>query len=192
LIAFFFPLLTRHFPLITDHLERCEQMLRLSGTAQKYIVYGVELFIVYIIQFTPSLLPRFFGESPMLLTVCAVSIALFEGDITGMWFGIAAGLLVDAGSTAPFGFYGLVNLIICYGCGLLVMYLMRNNIVTSVILGFAAVVIASFAQWFFLSGSRDLMYFIPNILLPRAVYSTVTMPAFFYFNRAITTRLYDD
>ena len=156
-------------------------MLRLSGTAQKYIVYGVELFIVYIIQFTPSLLPAFFGESPMLLTVCAVSIALFEGDITGMFFGMAAGLLIDAGSTAPFGFYGLVNLIICYGCGLLVM-----------ILCFSAVVLASVAQWIFLSGSRDLLYFIPNILLPRAAYSTVTMPAFFYFNRAITTRLYDD
>ena len=167
-------------------------MLRLSGRTQKYIVYGVELFLVYIIQFTPSLLPEFFGESPMLLTVCAVSIALFEGDITGMWFGMAAGLLVDAGSTAPFGFYGLLNLIICYGCGLLVMYLMRNNIVTSLILGFTAVVIASSVQWIFLAGTHDLLYFIPNILLPRAVYSTVTMPVFFYFNRAITTRLYDE
>lgn len=167
-------------------------MLRLSGTAQKYIVYGVELFLVYIIQFTPSLLPRFFGESPMLLTVCAVSIALFEGDITGMWFGLAAGLLADVGSTAPFGFYGLIHLIICYGVGLLVMYLMRNNIVTSVLLGFAAAAIASTVQWFFLSGSRDILYFLPQILLPRALYSTITMPAFFYFNRAITTRLYDE
>ncbi len=167
-------------------------MIRLSGSTQKYIVYGVELFLVYIVQFTPSLLPQFFGESPMLLTVCAVSIALFEGDIVGMWFGMAAGLLIDAGSTAPFGFYGLVNLAICYGCGLLVMYLMRNNIVTSVLLGFAAAVTASVVQWIFLAGTHDILYFIPNILLPRAVYSTVTMPVFFYFNRAITTRLYDD
>ena len=167
-------------------------MLRLSGTAQKYIVYGVELFLVYIIQFTPSLIPRLFGETPMLLTVCAVSIAVFEGDITGMWFGMAAGLFMDIGSTAPFGFWALVNMTVCYGCGLLVMYLMRNNIVTSVLLGFAAAVIASSAQWVVLSGSGDILYFVPNILLPRAVYSTVTMPAFFYFNRAITTRLYDN
>ena len=167
-------------------------MLRLSGTAQKYIVYGVELFLVYIIQFTPSLIPRFFGETPMLLTVCAVSIAIFEGDITGMWFGMAAGLFMDIGSTAPFGFWALVNLTVCYGCGLLVMYLMRNNIVTSVLLGFVAALIASSAQWVVMSGSGDILYFIPNILLPRAVYSTVTMPVFFYFNRAITTRLYDN
>ena len=43
-------------------------MLRLSGRTQKYIVYGVELFLVYIIQFTPSLLPAFFGERPCSLT----------------------------------------------------------------------------------------------------------------------------
>ncbi len=167
-------------------------VFRLSGRTQKYIVYGVELFIVYVIQFTPSLLPQFFGESPMLLTVCAVSIALFEGDVTGMWFGMAAGLLIDVGSTAPFGFYGLVNLVICFGCGTLVMYLMRNNIVTSVILGFAAVIIASVAQWLFMAGTHDIFFFIPNILLPRAIYSTAVMPIFFYFNRAITTRLYDE
>ena len=167
-------------------------MLRLSGRTQKYIVYGVELFLVYIIQFTPSLLPRIFGEIPMLLTVCAVSIAVFEGDIVGMWFGMAAGLLMDLGSTAPFGFYALVNLTLCYAVGLLVMYLMRNNIVTSVILGFVTVILASVAQWLFISGSRDILFFIPNILLPRTVYSTVAMPAFYYFNRAITTRLYDD
>ncbi len=167
-------------------------MIRLSGRTQKYIVYGVELFVVYIIQFTPSLLPQFFGESPMLLTVCAVSIALFEGDVAGMWFGMAAGLLIDAGSTAPFGFYGLVNLVICFGCGMLVMYLMRNILVTSLILGFAAAVIASFAQWIWMGGSSDLLFFIPHILLPRAVYSTAVMPVFFFFNRAITTRLYDD
>ncbi len=167
-------------------------MIRLSGRTQKYIVYGVELLVVYIIQFTPSLIPQLFGESPMLLTVCAVSIALFEGDVAGMWFGMAAGLLLDAGSTAPFGFYGLIHLSVCFGCGMLVMYLMRNNVVTSLILGVAAVIIASTVQWIFLAGTHDILFFIPNILLPRAVYSTAVMPVFYYFNRAITTRLYDE
>ena len=53
-------------------------------------------------------------------------------------------------------------------------------------------VLVSAVQWFFLSGSRDILYFIPNILLPRAFYSTLTVPAFYYFNRAVTTRLYDE
>lgn len=167
-------------------------MIRLNGRTLKYIVYGVEIFLVYILQSTPSLLPEFFGEKPMLLTVCAVSIALFEGDVIGMWFGLGAGVMLDIGSTAPFGFYGLVHLAVCFGCGALVMYVMRNNVVTSLILGLAAVIIAAVAQWFFLAESGEVLFFIQSILLPRAVYSTAVMPLFYYFNRAITTRLYDD
>lgn len=167
-------------------------MIRLNGRTLKYIVYGVEIFLVYILQSTPSLLPEFFGEKPMLLTVCAVSIALFEGDVIGMWFGLGAGVMLDIGSTAPFGFYGLVHLAVCFGCGALVMYVMRNNVVTSLILGLAAVIIVAAAQWIFLAESAEVLFFIQSILLPRAVYSTAVMPLFYYFNRAITTRLYDD
>lgn len=169
-------------------------MIRLTGRTLKFIAYGAELFIIYVLQFTPGLVPAFFGEAPMLLTVCAVSMALFEGDITGMWFGLAAGLLLDVGSTAPFGFYGLIHMAICFGCGTLVMYLLRNNVVTSLILGFVSVTLAAVVQWIFLSGAGfDMtLFFIGNILIPRAVYSTALMPLFYYFNRAITTRLYDD
>lgn len=169
-------------------------MIRFTGRTLKFIVYGAELFLIYIFQFTPGLMPRFFGEAPMMLTVCAVSIALFEGDITGMWFGLAAGLLLDAGSTAPFGFYGLIHAAICFGCGALVMYVLRNNAVTSLILAFVSVSMAASVQWIFLSGAgADMtMFFITRILIPRAVYSTALMPLFYYFNRAITTRLYDD
>lgn len=169
-------------------------MIRLTGRTLKYMVYGAELFLIYILEFTPGLLPQVFGEAPMLLTVCAVSIALFEGDVTGMWFGLAAGLLLDVGSTAPFGFYALIHMALCFGCGRLVMFLLRNNAVTSLILSFAAVSLAAAAQWIFLSGAgMDLtLFFIVRILLPRAIYSTALMPLFYYFNRAITTRLYDD
>lgn len=170
--------------------------MRLPGnTHTKWIVYGIEIFLVYVLQSTPALIPEICGEKPMLTVVCAVSIALFEGDVTGMWFGLGAGLLMDTGSTGPFGFYGLALLVVCFGCGTLVMYLMRNNAVTSLILGFAAVALISSAQWIFFTQShsgKDIAFFLINILLPRCLYSTAVMPLFYYFNRAITTRLYDE
>ena len=168
-------------------------MIRLTGRTLKYLVYGAELVLVYILQFTPGLIPRFFGEAPMLLTVCAISMALFEGDAAGMWLGLAAGLLLDVGGTGPFGLYGLVHMALCFGCGTLVMYLMRNNVVTSLILGAASVLLTATVQWIFLSGAglAQTGFFIIRILLPRVVYSTAVMPAFYYFNRAITTRMYD-
>lgn len=166
----------------------------MSNTRVKWIIYGIEIFLVYVLQSTPGLIPEIFGEKPLPVVICAVSIALFEGDVIGMWFGLGAGLLMDTGSTGPFGFYGLVLLSICFACGTLVMYLMRNNIVTSLILGFAATFLASLAQWIFFShsGSENMLFFITDILLPRCIYSTAIMPLFYYFNRAITTRLYDE
>jgi rod shape-determining protein MreD len=166
----------------------------LNGARAKWVIYGVEIFLVYVLQSTPALIPGIFGEKPMLLLMCAVSISLFEGDVTGMWFGLGAGLLMDTGSTAPFGFYGLVFLCICFGCGTLVMYLMRNNIMTALILGFVAALLVSAVQWIFFShsGAENNLFFIKNILLPRCIYSTATMPLFYYFNMAITTRLYDE
>lgn len=169
-------------------------MSLLNGTRVKWAIYGIEIFLVYVLQSTPALIPEIFGEKPMLVVMCVVSIALFEGDVTGMWFGMAAGLLMDTGSTNPVGFYGLVLLCVCFGCGTLVMYLMRNNVMTSLILGFAAAVLVSLVQWIFFahSGVENIIFFIKSILLPRCIYSTVTMPLFYYFNMAITTRLYDE
>lgn len=165
-----------------------------NNTKAKWVIYGIEIFLVYVLQSTPALIPEIFGEKPLLVVMCAVSIALFEGNVTGMWFGLGAGLLIDTGSAGPFGFYGLVLLSICFACGTLVMYLMRNNVMTSLILGFAAAVLSSLAQWIFFShsGSENMLFFITDILLPRCIYSTAIMPLFYYFNRAITTRLYDE
>ena len=168
-------------------------MIRVTGRTLKYMVYGGELFLIYILQFTPGLIPTLFGEPPMMLTVCAISISLFEGDVAGMWFGLAAGLLLDIGSTAPFGLYGLIHMSLCFGCGMLVMYLMRNNLATSLILGAAAVVVTALLQWVLLSGAglADTGLFLAGILLPRLIWSLAFMPAFYYLNRAITTRMYD-
>ncbi len=167
----------------------------LNGTRAKWAVYALEIFLVYVLQSTPALIPEILGEKPMLVVICVVSIALFEGDVTGMWFGLGAGLLLDTGSTAPFGFYGLVLLVVCFGYGTLVMYLMRNNAVTSLILGFTAVAAVSVVQWLCFappqSGS-DVSFFLLQIFLPRSLYSTALMPLFYYFNRAIATRLYDE
>ncbi len=167
----------------------------LNNNRARHFIYGVELLVIYILQSTPSLLPEIFGESPMLVTMCAVSIALFEGNAAGMWFGLGAGLLMDVAGTGFFGFYGLVLLILCYCCGTLVMYVMRNNLVTALCMGFFSAAIVTTAQWIFLSGSFGLdtaLFFLGRVLLPRSLYSVATMPLFFYFNRAIFIRVYDE
>lgn len=161
----------------------------------KWVVYVLELLIIYVIQNTPNLVPSFLGVKPMLLLVFAVSITMFEGETRGMIIGLIAGFFGDLGSSTVFGFNMLLTTVICFVCGVFVVYLMRNNIVTSLVLGAGAVLVVGLFQWFFqfaLWNEKGTWYFLYAILLPRVIYSTVIMPIAFYFNRAIATHMADD
>lgn len=161
----------------------------------KWIAYGIELFLIFIIQSTPNLLPPFLGVRPMLLAVVAISIAVFEGDRAGLWVGLAAGLLTDLGAGTVFGFNALVLMIICYLCGTLVVFLMRNNILTAMLLGFCGLLLMGLLRWFFfyfLWEDQKAWYYIYAVMLPQLIYSIAMMPLAFYFNRAIASRLRDE
>ncbi len=159
----------------------------------KWIAYGLELFLVYVIQCTPNLLPSFLGVKPLLLVVTAISISMFEGDGPGMWIGLSAGLLMDLqGGNKGFGFNAIVLMLICFACGSLVVFLMRNNIVSAVVLALSGLFVIGLLRWFFfyvLTGAPKAGYYLYAVLLPQIVYTTLAMPIAFYFNRAISSHL---
>ncbi len=167
----------------------------LSRVRIKWIVYILELIIIFVLQNTPGLIPTFLNVKPMLLIIFAVSITMFEGEGKGMWIGLIAGLLMDLGSAMVFGFHAMLMTVVCFFCGILVVYLMRNNLVTSMVLAAASVFVVGLFQWFFkfaLWGDSGTWYFLYGVLLPRIVYTTLLMPIAFYFNRAIATHLEDE
>ncbi len=158
----------------------------------KWLAYGLELFVVYILQTTPNLLPSFLGVKPLLLVVTAISIAMFEGEGAGTWIGLAAGLLIDLSAGGPFGFNGLMLMLICYVCGALVVYLMRNNIVSAMVLGIAGLLLLGLIRWFFfyvLWRDQKMWYYLYAFMLPQIIYTAATMPIAFFFNRAVATHL---
>ena len=164
----------------------------LSRVRLKWVAYGLELFLIYIIQSTPNLLPSFLGVKPLLLVVFAISISMFEGENSAMWVGLAAGALMDLSSSRVFGFNTLLLMIVCYVCGVLVVFLMRNNIVSAMVLGTAGLLLIGLLRWFFfyaLWGDTKTGYYLYAIMLPQVVYSAAAMPIAFYFNRTIATHL---
>ena len=163
----------------------------LSGARVKWLAYSLELFLLYIMQYTPNLLPSFLGVQPLPLIVAAISIAIFEGESAGMWFGLAAGLLMDLGSVSVFGFYGILCMAICYAGGLLVVRLMRANLLTAMLQGAGGLLIIGLCQWFFFYAiwGTSSGVFLYAIMLPQMLYTALLMPIFYYFNRAVSTRI---
>lgn len=160
----------------------------------KYIAYALEILLVYIIQCTPNLLPAFLGVRPLLLIVFAMGISLFESEGVAMWFGLFAGLMMDMASAHVFGFFGVILTISCYVGAALVVFLMRNNLLTAFILTTGSLILSGLAQWFFfylLWGDPKSWYYLYAIMLPQIVYSAIFIPVAFYFNRALATHLTD-
>lgn len=158
----------------------------------KWLAYCVELFLVYIIQYTPNLLPSFLGVKPLLLIVFAISIAIFEGEGPAMWIGLAAGLMMDLASGSVFGFYGLMLMLVCYVCGTLVVFLMRNNVVTAMVLGVGGLLVIGLFRWFFfyvLWSDPKIWYNLYAVMLPQTIYTVVVMPVAYFLNRAIATHM---
>ena len=164
----------------------------LTHSRLKWVTYILELFLVFIIQCTPNLLPAFLGVRPLLLVVVALSISMFESEGSAMWIGLIAGLLMDIGSSGVFGFNALFLMILCFFCGTLVVFLMRNNIVSAMVLGIAGLLIMELMRWLFiyvLWGDPKVWYYLYAVMLPRVVYSAVLIPVAFYFNRALVSHM---
>ncbi len=123
----------------------------------------------------------------MLLIPAVICIAMFERDIAGMFFGLFAGALWDMHASGA-SFNALFLLTVGFICGTLINTIMRNNIITALLLTAIFVPVYEVGYWFFhyvtvgldMAGFMFLRYYLPGI-----VYTVALLPLMFIFIRAI-------
>ncbi|MBR2410507.1 MAG: rod shape-determining protein MreD [Clostridia bacterium] len=140
----------------------------------------------FIIQFT--LLPKAgISASVYLLIPVSVCIAMFEKEFSGLFFGLLAGALWDLASPVTDG--SLALFFALSGCiaGLLTHYLLRNTLLTAIILSFLQSVIYTFIlQIYFIESFSFEMFsvllkehYIPPVLLA----SLLSIPVYFLIRK---------
>ena len=158
----------------------------------RLIVYVVELLLLYVLETTVGLVPAVNGVRPLLLVCAAMMIAMFEGDVTGMLVGIAAGLLMDMGGSDILGFHGLILGLLGFAIGSMTMELFRTNLLVAVIAMTAIVPLVCLAQWLFcfvLPGYHGAVYVLRTHYLPKMLYTYLMTPIFYAINRFFALRL---
>ncbi len=151
----------------------------------KYIRFGLYVLIiglVALVQNSPYILPDIFGARAFILLPLLVSIAMFEREIAAAVFGVLAGVLWDIGSARD-GFNSIVLLLICAVCSLLIIRLMRNNILTALVLGAGSVI--SYCVLYILinlvlSGAGASVIQVFTFYLPSCIYTLVFVPIFYF------------
>ncbi len=156
------------------------------------IVFVLVIFFVAMIQNTPHLFPTVFGAHAFLLIPLVVCIAMFERDLASTVMGIFAGALWDVSAAWGDGFNAIFLMIIATVVGLLINYLMRNNLFSAMLLGGVAVIAYIIIHWFIFIVCRGIDGAFKLLLmfyLPSAVYTIIFVPIFYIIMRSFLQKL---
>ncbi len=154
-------------------------------------VFVLLILAVHILQNTRGLFPEIFGVKANLLIPLVICIGMFEREIAGAVLGMLAGILWDSVSRMGDGYNALLLMLAGAAAGLLIDYLMRNNLMTALLLsGFACLIYSVFYVVFFLlaNGVDSTGYLLIRYYIPAAVYSFLFTPLWYIIVRAVMRR----
>jgi rod shape-determining protein MreD len=154
---------------------------------KRRIIFAIFIIVTAVIQNTGSRFNGVFSAHAFLLIPLVVSISMFEREITAALLGAFAGLLWDLSSGLD-GYNALVIMLICAVCSILISHLMRNNIVTAVVLGLLALAVFIFLYIMInivLDGgsypfSQIFRFYVPSFILTSAF-----IPIYYYLVKMV-------
>ncbi|MCR5484183.1 MAG: rod shape-determining protein MreD [Clostridiales bacterium] len=151
------------------------------------LLFGAGLVLLSVLQNTDGLFPEIFGVRAMLLIPAVVCIAMFERETVGMFFGFFAGILWDMSSSSGGNFNALFLVFTCFVCGSLITYLMRNNLVTALLLSSVFTALHHLVYWLWaiiIKGNADRALSLFSFYIPSVIYTVIFLPIFYFAVRA--------
>lgn len=162
--------------------------MRYGDNKPKYIrwaIYVALIAVAVLLQNSKGGLLEIFGARVFLSIPLCVVIAMFEREVTAALFGALAGVMWDISSGVD-GFNAIVLMTLCSICSLLISHLMRNNVLTSLVLGsgsVAAYEIIYIGVRFWGAGNPIRPIF--TFYLPSLIITVVFVPICYYIIKEI-------
>ena len=163
-------------------------------TAFRYIAFGLELLLLFVLQSTPHLMPEILGGKPLLLLPAVLTIAFLEDSVPAMFFGLAGGVLIDLGYSDNVGFYAFLLTIICFVLSLIFRDYMVVSFLnaTAFTAAITTVLMCVYFLFFFIFAGREnaLIYFAQHYI-SRIIYTILCGMPLYLLNKFIYKNLRD-
>ena len=159
--------------------------MRFASSRNIYIrrtLMAVLVFVTALFQHS-GMVPSLFGAPAMLLVPLTVCIAMFERSISGMCFGVLAGVLWDFALSGGDGFFSVMLTAVGFAAGALTTFVFRNNIRAALILSFGALSLTNISYWLMFivrkgyEGGAELLF---TRYIPSALYSLIFVFLYYY------------
>ncbi|MBO7178878.1 MAG: rod shape-determining protein MreD [Clostridia bacterium] len=154
---------------------------------KRRLIFAFAIIVTAIIQNTGARVDGVFDVHAFLLLPLVVSISMFEREIVSSLLGALAGLLWDL-SAGLDGYNMLVLMLICAVCSILINRVMRNNIVTALVLGVTAVAVYIFLYimiYIVLDGGGYPLSQVFRFYLPSFILTSLLIPIYYYLIKTI-------
>lgn len=151
----------------------------------RWVIFGLLLVASVLLQNSVGGLSEVFSTRVFLCIPFLVAISMFEREVPAAIFGVLAGALWDVSSGVD-GFNTIVLMALSAVCSLLISHLMRNNLVTALVLGagsIAAYEIIYIAVRFWGAGSPIRLIF--TFYLPTLIITVLFVPICYFIVKSI-------
>ena len=165
--------------------------LKKRDNIKRRILLAVMVTVTFVLQTTNGFFPAPFGIHSCLLIPATVCIAMFEREFSGLFVGLVAGMMLETVSPDSVCFYSVMFTLIGFTSGMLITYLMRNNLVTALIFTFAFTLLLNslYCLFFFVFDGIEISFaFYLKYYFASAVYTTVFTPIFYFLVRLMVKK----
>jgi len=162
-----------------------------KNTIIRRVILALFLLLTYFFQNTGGLFPAPAGIHAILLIPLTVSIAMFEREFAGIFYGLAAGAMLDAFSSDTICFHSVTFTIIGFAAGALITYLMRNNFVCAVILSAAFTFLYNTLYFIFycaFDGIENPIAIYFRYFFLSVIYTVIFTPLYYFIVREISKK----
>lgn len=162
-----------------------------KATRIRRIKLAAVVFVTFLIQNNRFLFPRPDGVPVIFLVPLIVSIGMFERERWGMFFGLFAGVLLDAFSAESLCFHSIALTCIGFLSGLLITGVFRNNLKTFILFSSISLFVYNtvyFLIFYFSAAGEKAGYIYVNVYLASIVYTFIFSIVFYLIVRAISVK----
>lgn len=152
------------------------------------ILFALIIAAAATLQSTKGLVPKINEVSAFILIPLVVCIALFEKSVPSLLFGAFAGIMWDMYSVTADGFFSVVLTATGFLTAIVILFFMRNNIMTALILSIVSTFFCNTLYWFnfvLMADSTSSFYIYLRYYLPSVLYTSVFTFVFYYTIRFI-------
>lgn len=158
----------------------------------RWVIYIIFFIGLFMLQSSLNIFPVIAGVRPVLFIPAVICVGMFEGELMGAVLGVVAGCLWDLVSTNAFGIGALFLMIAGWATAVLVIYLIRKNIFSAILICACALVFYSVLDWittYVVLQNGDEWSMLFQFYLPLVIYSLFMVVPLYFLARVMAAKL---